>query len=97
MDAPGHLPGHTNLLARTESGWVYLAADSCHDRRILRKEKEIGEWTDENGRSCCIHYDRAKAEETIEMIRGLEAKGVEIIFANDEEWEKRNPLRFWGA
>ncbi|KAK4174107.1 AhpD-like protein [Triangularia setosa] len=78
VDAPGHLPGHTNILAWTEKGWVYLAADSCHDRRILRREKQIGEWKDERGRSCCIHHDRAKAEETIEMIRELEAKGVEL-------------------
>ncbi|KAF5586545.1 metallo-hydrolase oxidoreductase [Fusarium pseudoanthophilum] len=49
VDAPGHLPGHINLLARTmdQDGcqkWVYLAGDACHDRRIFRKEKEIGEW-----------------------------------------------------
>ncbi|KAF5546695.1 metallo-hydrolase oxidoreductase [Fusarium napiforme] len=48
VDAPGHLPGHINLLARTmdQDGcqkWVYLAGDACHDRRIFRKEKEIGE------------------------------------------------------
>ncbi|KAK0716414.1 beta-lactamase-like protein [Apiosordaria backusii] len=97
VDAPGHLPGHTNLLAWAQEGWVYLAGDACHDRRILRKEKQIGEWRDHEGRGCCIHHDRPKAEETIERIRGLEAKGVEIIFAHDEEWEERNPLRFWGT
>lgn len=104
IDAPGHLPGHINLLARISdgrgsSGWVYLAGDACHDRRIIRKEKEIGEWHDAHGHMCCIHADRAKAEETIEQIRGLERNGVEVIFAHDVEWESdvRNQNRFFGA
>ncbi|KAK3329828.1 AhpD-like protein [Apodospora peruviana] len=106
VDAPGHLPGHINLLARvkddgeeTNTRWVYLAGDACHDRRIIRKEKEIGEWRDVHGRVCCIHADRGKAEETIERIRGLEAKGVEVIFAHDVEWEndEKNRDRFFGA
>ena len=104
VDAPGHLPGHINLLARVAdehvgSRWVYLAGDACHDRRIMRREKEIGEWHDAHGQVCCIHADRATAEETIERIRGLERKGVEVIFAHDVEWEDdvRNRMRFFGA
>ncbi|KAI3318782.1 Metallo-hydrolase/oxidoreductase [Xylariaceae sp. AK1471] len=92
VDAPGHLPGHINLLARTlnddgDVAWVYLAGDACHDRRIIRGEKKIGEWKDAHGQVCCIHADRAKAEETIERVRGLEGKGVEVILAHDVEWE----------
>ncbi|KAK0622412.1 beta-lactamase-like protein [Immersiella caudata] len=94
VDAPGHLPGHINLLARVEdhhhegqSRWVYLAGDACHDRRILRGEKEIGEWEDASGHRCCIHADRKKAEETIDRIMTLEQNGVEVIFAHDVEWE----------
>lgn len=99
VDAPGHLAGHINLLARTVDGWVYLAGDACHDRRIIRKEKEIGEWFDPHGYRCCIHADRAKAEETLERIRELEENGVEVVFAHDVEWEKdaRNRTRFFGA
>lgn len=106
VDAPGHLPGHVNLLVRVAEGdgkggsrWVYLAGDACHDRRILRGEKEIGEWHDAAGHVCCIHADRSKAEATIGRIRQLEENGVEVIFAHDVEWEadEGNRGRFFGA
>ena len=104
VDAPGHLPGHINILARAANGnggqkWVYLGGDACHDRRILRKEREIGEWLDAHKHICCIHANRAKAEETIDRIRTLENDGVEVILAHDIEWEsdKNNSHRFFGA
>ncbi|KAJ8119657.1 hypothetical protein ONZ43_g3443 [Nemania bipapillata] len=104
VDAPGHLTGHINLLARTLNddgsvSWVYLAGDACHDRRILRREKGISEWLDAHGQVCCIHADRAQAEATIDRIRDLESKGVEIILAHDVDWERdvRNAKRFFGA
>lgn len=100
VDAPGHLPGHINLLARIGNDQsVYLAGDACHDRRILRQEKEIGTWPDSEGHICCIHADREMAEKTIERIRKLEKHGIEVIFAHDVEWESdpRNKTRFWGV
>ncbi|KAL2071902.1 hypothetical protein VTL71DRAFT_13137 [Oculimacula yallundae] len=103
VDAPGHLPGHINLLARVsvspQHSYIYLAGDACHDRRILRKEKDIGTWEDEAGRTCCIHANREEAQKTIERIRRLEESGVEVIFAHDVEWEgnERNRERFWGG
>lgn len=102
VNAPGHLPGHINLLARVSdgsdaSGLVYLAGDACHDRRIVNGERSIGEWKDAAGNTCCIHANRQKAEETIARIRRAEKDGVEVIFAHDVEWEARNPHRFFGA
>ncbi|KAI0097310.1 beta-lactamase-like protein [Nemania sp. FL0031] len=104
VDAPGHLPGHINLLARTlkddgSTSWVYLAGDACHDRRILRGEKDISEWLDAHGQVCCIHADREQADKTIQRIRELEAKGVEVILAHDVEWEAdaTNAKRFFGV
>ncbi|KAH7093625.1 AhpD-like protein [Paraphoma chrysanthemicola] len=105
VNAPGHLPGHINLLARTSPGHqVYMAGDACHDRRLLTGEKSIGEWNDAHGHVCCIHADRKQAEETIERIRVLEKEGVEVIFAHDVEWENdpANHERFfalgkWGS
>ncbi|TVY62829.1 Cytochrome P450 monooxygenase mpaDE [Lachnellula suecica] len=99
VNAPGHLPGHINLLASTGDGQkVYLAGDACHDRRILRQEKDIGTWLDAEGHTCCIHADRMEAEKTIERIRKLEEQGVEVIFAHDVEWEREpsNAKRFLG-
>lgn len=100
VDAPGHLPGHINILARTGLDHrVYLAGDACHDRRIVRREKAIGEWADATGHICCIHANKEEAEQTIERIRKLEEQGTEVIFAHDVEWEEdpRNGDRFWGA
>ena len=107
VDAPGHLPGHINLLARASSTegregdstgrWVHLGGDACHDRRILTGERAISEWENVHGQICCIHADKERAEETIERIRKLEEKGVEIIFSHDVEWEQddRNKGRFF--
>lgn len=100
VDAPGHLPGHINLLARTGPlTSVYLAGDACHDRRIMRKERDIGEWLDDHGHICCIHADKKLAEQTIERIQELESRGVEVIFSHDIEWEQdsKNQDRFLGA
>lgn len=100
VDAPGHLPGHINLLAKTGSKEsVYLGGDACHDRRIIRMEKEIGIWPDTEGHVCCIHADRDEAKRTIARIRAIEELGVEVIFAHDVEWEQdpKNKKRFWGS
>lgn len=89
-----------NLLARTGSGrYIYLAGDTCHDRRLMRGEKEIGEWMDEQGHSCCIHADKVEAARMIEKVRQMEDEGVEVIFAHDVEWEgiAGNSSRFFGA
>lgn len=100
VDAPGHLPGHINILAKTgPMSSVYLAGDACHDRRIMRKERAIGEWHDAEGHICCIHGDKKLAEQTIDRIRKLEEQGVEVIFAHDIEWEEnpKNQKRFFGS
>ncbi|KAF4633111.1 hypothetical protein G7Y89_g5011 [Cudoniella acicularis] len=101
VDSPGHLQGHLNILARTGPQiWVYLAGDACHDRRLLRKELQIGTWTNEKGDICCIHVDRAATEVTMEIIAGLEKltdDRVEVILAHDIEWVSNaaNKRRFW--
>jgi glyoxylase-like metal-dependent hydrolase (beta-lactamase superfamily II) len=99
VNAPGHLPGHINLLARiSDDHQVYMAGDACHDRRLLTGEKSIGEWEDAHGHTCCIHADRNQAEKTIELIRKLDHQGIEIIFAHDVEWENdpANKTRYFG-
>lgn len=97
VDAPGHLPGHVNLLARLgERRWIYLVGDACHDRRLLSGEKSIAEWTDGAGRSCCIHTDKREAEATLARIRDLQAAAegagvrLEVILAHSMEWAEEN-------
>lgn len=100
IDAPGHLRGHTNILARTgPQKWVYLAGDACHDRRILTGEVGIATWENEEGKVCCIHSDVEETEKTIERIRMvMNAKEeVEVILAHDVDWaeDEGNEARFW--
>ena len=87
VDAPGHVPGHLNVMARTSSdgGWVYLGADSAHDWRLLTRKAGIGHhhiWG-------CVHEDRAGAEQHIERIRALTATPrVRVILGHDKPFAK---------
>ncbi len=109
INAPGHLPGHINLLCRISRSplkYVYLAGDACHDIRLFTGEKEIATWTDAEGNYCCIHADIEATKETLRRMRtaveeGLEVDGqkgaVEVVFAHNAVWEKeaREQGRFW--
>lgn len=101
VDAPGHLPGHVNLLARVGARrWVYLGGDACHDRRLLTGAEAIAQWTDAVGRMCCIHTDKALAEATLARIRDLQAAAdetgvsVQVILAHDKDWAEAHPDAF---
>ncbi|KAJ5726902.1 hypothetical protein N7493_005929 [Penicillium malachiteum] len=97
VDAPGHLPGHINLLCRTgPCKWVYLGGDSCHDVRLLSGERAIATWQDTHGQETCIHLDKVLAEDTISRIRklqNLEGLMVEVIMAHDVQWWEKNKHR----
>src|SRR2546423_5707699 len=87
VHAPGHLPGNINWLPRTGPGKsIYLAGDACHDIRLFRGTHRIATWEDEAGKTCCIHVDRVKAEQTMRKIRDLAQGGeVEVGFAHNSE------------
>ncbi|KAF2732852.1 Metallo-hydrolase/oxidoreductase [Polyplosphaeria fusca] len=109
IDAPGHLPGHVNLLARKGPGkWVYLGGDCCHDPRILTGEKGIAMYEDGRGGMRSVHADTKEAERTVGRIAGLLRKGrvreegggeveveVEVVVAHDKGWREGNGGRFW--
>ena len=93
IDTPGHLPGHLNLLCRTEHKWLCLCGDAFHDRRLLTGEKEIGEFQSPHGDLICIHLDKEAAAESIKRLRefGEEAGDqVEIIAAHEDAWWEQN-------
>lgn len=111
ISAPGHLPGHINLLCRVSSSpdkYMLLAADACHDRRLLTGACRIAIWEakDQEGvtHKQCIHVDPEQAKETMERIRRVEAweveelGGVEVVFAHDDLWAERASRegRFFG-
>ena len=105
VSAPGHLPGHINLLCRTSPRkWVYLGGDTFHDRGMLTGQKWITTYPDESGsgRSCCIHIDREAAQGSLErvgeLVRGAERSGsyeVETVVAHDVVWWRENQHRLF--
>ncbi|KAJ5631987.1 hypothetical protein N7490_008326 [Penicillium lividum] len=94
VDAPGHLPGHINLLCRVgPDNWIYLGGDSCHDPRLLTEERQIATWKDVHGNTGCIHVDKTRAKKTLSRIRRLEeieGHKVEVVMAHDVEWWNKN-------
>jgi glyoxylase-like metal-dependent hydrolase (beta-lactamase superfamily II) len=106
ISAPGHLPGHINILAphaSSSGSSLYLAGDACHDIRLFRGERDIATWVDDEGRDCCIHADVPTALETLARLRELaggkdeELGEVEVVFAHNWAWETeaRKEGRFW--
>ncbi|KAG2145138.1 beta-lactamase-like protein [Suillus clintonianus] len=93
VDAPGHIGGHVNILARTsaEGSWLLLGGDSAGDFRLITGEKEIGHYSDVNGCFRCIHVDKELALENIRRIRGLLSNPkVQVLIAHDVPWYKEN-------
>ncbi|KAB2568544.1 Cytochrome P450 monooxygenase mpaDE [Lasiodiplodia theobromae] len=104
VDAPGHMYGHVNLLARVgERKWVYLGGDCCHDPRILSGEKGIAMYDDGRGGMRSVHVDTEAARGTLDRIQeflrekkvnGEEAE-VEVVVAHDKEWREKNRHKFF--
>lgn len=104
ISAPGHLPGHINLLCRVSpTKWIYLGGDTSHDRGMLTGEKWITTYPDEsgNGRSCCIHVDKEAAQKSLDRVSELvkvaenENFEVETVVAHDVVWWKENQHRLF--
>ncbi|KAI0829907.1 Metallo-hydrolase/oxidoreductase [Trametes gibbosa] len=97
VDAPGHFPGHINLLARTsaDGGWIYLAGDTAHHWALINGEDTIGKTTHYG----CAHGDVAEAEAHIGRVRALmkENSRVRVILAHDAPWYELNKdgAAFW--
>ena len=99
ISAPGHLPGHINMLCRTSpTKWIYLGGDTFHDRRMLTGEKWITTYPDEsgNGRTCCIHIDKEAAQKSLDRVAELvrvaktQEYTVEPVVAHDVVWWREN-------
>lgn len=107
LSAPGHVPGHVNLLCRiADNKFVLLAGDACHDMRLFTGECDIATWTDNQGVQCCIHSDIPAAKQTIQRLAQTQKDGividgrkmeVEVVFAHNWQWEMDAERlgRFW--
>ena len=92
IDAPGHLPGHINILARTspDGGWIYLAGDSAHHWNLITLESTIavGQSGFLHG---CAHDDKDAAEAHIRRINQLtKIPRVRVLLAHDEPFYTKN-------
>ncbi|KAH9858561.1 beta-lactamase-like protein [Lenzites betulinus] len=88
-DAPGHFPGHINVLARTsaDGGWIYLASDSAHHWSLITGEGKISN----TAHFGCAHADVAEAEAHIARIRTLlKEPRVRVLLAHDAPWYEKN-------
>lgn len=110
IDSPGHLIGHVNLLVRvSETKWVYLGGDCCHDIRILQGEKDIALYSDGHGGKRSVHVHTENAIHTLGRIRDMvnefnksagesgSEQRVEVVIAHDGGWRERNLSRFFPA
>jgi glyoxylase-like metal-dependent hydrolase (beta-lactamase superfamily II) len=97
IDAPGHLYGHINLLARiSPDKWIYLGGDCCHDVRILTGEKDIAMYDDGHGELRSVHTDTEQAKGTIERAKKLMGReDVEVLVAHDGGWRAGNGGSFF--
>jgi glyoxylase-like metal-dependent hydrolase (beta-lactamase superfamily II) len=107
IDAPGHLTGHVNLLARIgPRKWVYLGGDCCHDPRILSGEKGIAMYDDGKGGQRSVHADTDAAAKTVKGIARLLKQGsvkeeggaevdIQVVVAHDRAWREKNAEKFW--
>jgi len=89
VDAPGHIPGHLSLLARTspDGAWVFLAADAAHDWRLLTGEAGVAD----SAHFGCAHRDKETAAKTIAQIRVLaEQPRVRVMLSHDVPWYDKN-------
>ncbi|KAF5376045.1 hypothetical protein D9615_007660 [Tricholomella constricta] len=92
VNAPGHLPGHINVLARTsgDGGWIYLAGDSAHHWDLITGKGDIAVH-EGTGFSRCAHADKEAAEQHNLRIRKLcQIPRVRVVLAHDEPWYKLN-------
>ncbi|KAG7099955.1 hypothetical protein E1B28_001748 [Marasmius oreades] len=92
VDAPGHSPGHINLVVRTspDGGWLLLAGDSAHHWRLITGESRIAEGP-VGFTGTCAHSDKKAAEEHLERIRAfMRFPKTMVLLAHDEPWYKEN-------
>ncbi|KAI0738881.1 Metallo-hydrolase/oxidoreductase [Daedaleopsis nitida] len=93
VDAAGHLPGHVNILARTNAtgSWIYLAGDTAHDMQLLTGKREVAFSFDGAGHMVCAHTDKEKAVEHIGRVRELlDMARVQVLLAHDYVWYEAN-------
>lgn len=93
VDAPGHLEGHLNILARNSStgGWILLAGDTCHHLKLFDDGKFSCQTNEKGEIVTRAHADKDAAESHLERVKRLrKMKEVLVLIAHDYEWYREN-------
>lgn len=76
----GHTPGHQSLKVRTADGEIVLCGDACYLRRTI-----------EELRLPDIVADRVAMLRSLDLLRGLVQRGVQLVFGHDDvQWSQLN-------
>ncbi|KAJ3560873.1 hypothetical protein NP233_g10550 [Leucocoprinus birnbaumii] len=92
IDAPGHLSGHVNLLARTsaDGGWIYLAGDTAHSWNLITGKSAIACGHPGHLHNTA-HQDQELAEAMIRRVQELmKLPRVRVLLAHDKPWYEEN-------
>jgi len=92
IDAPGHLTGHINILARTsaDGAWIYLAGDSAHHWDLVTGKGEIAVHAG-RGFFGCAYAQKELAEEHLLRVRKVhETPRAKVLLAHDIPWYEKN-------
>lgn len=92
VDAPGHLYGHINLLARTsaDGGWIYLAGDTAHHWNLVKGLSAFACGHPGHHHETA-HQDKELAELALKRVRELmKLPRVRVLLAHDKPWYDEN-------
>jgi len=98
INAPGHVEGHINGLARIgPDRWVLLGSDSCHFSSLLDGSCCIAQFSRPDGSMRSVHVDDDAAARHIQHMRetrDMAGGRVEVVLAHDLERCSKNRDRF---
>jgi hypothetical protein len=100
INAPGHVQGHVNSLARIGPPcFVLLGSDSCHFPSLLEGTCTIAKFPQADDSMKSVHVDDdATATHIANMRSMVRAAGdgfsFEVVLAHDLEWAQKNSDTF---
>lgn len=98
INAPGHVNGHLNGMARVgPSRFILLGSDSCHFPSLLEGSCCIAHFEQEPGVFRSVHVDDEAAKthiKNLRKMRDLSEAQVEVVLAHDLSWAEKNQDKF---
>jgi glyoxylase-like metal-dependent hydrolase (beta-lactamase superfamily II) len=86
IDAPGHIWGHINLLARTsaDGAWIYLTGDTAHHWNLVTGKSSFA--CHHSGKAT-MHLHKELAQEMVKRVgEVMKIPRVKVILSHDKPW-----------